>query len=327
MHGGDHGPAVVLSAALNFLEHYSDVHLSLFGDLSQVTAWQPAFAQFHDRISWRQGQHNAYAGVTLKQLLQNPPDDDALAMALRSVVHHESNIDACAAVVTAADTRLLMIRARQCIGYRQGIKRPALGAWIPGYTGPVLALDVGASVVADAEDMLASALMGHRFLKAHQYERAPRIGLLNIGHEAHKASQRLAAAHALFQQQTELDYRGYVEPRAVFANEVDMVITDGFTGNVMLKSMEATADYVRHRVFDVLTERWYGRVLALITARLFTEDFSQLTAERHNGAPLLGLQGWLVKSHGSAKAPAFEQALQQARHAVRLEVPHRMWAD
>lgn len=323
MHGGDHGPAVVLSAALNFLEHYSDVHLCLFGDAKQMTSWLSAFAQYQARITWYDGQHYPHHDTSLRELLRTPKSDDALAMALRSA----NNVvdQTCAAVVTAADTRVLMIRARQCLGYRPGIKRPALGAWIPGYTGPVLALDVGASVVADADDMLASALMGHRFLKAHQYERAPRIGLLNIGHEAHKASQRLATAHQLFGQQADLDYRGYVEPKAVFANEVDMVITDGFTGNVMLKSMEATADYVKHRVFDVLTERWYGRMLGLLTARLFAADFANVSAERHNGAPLLGVNGWVVKSHGNANAEAFGQALQQARHAVRLGVPERMW--
>ena len=327
MHGGDHGPAVVLSAALNFVEHYSDVHLCLFGDTRQVAAWQPTFAQYQNRVTWCHGQHYPQHESSLRQLLNAPEPDDALAMALRSAVSGSANEDTCAAVVTAADTRTLMIRARQCLGYREGVKRPALGAWIPGYTGPVLALDVGASVVADADDMLQSALMGHRFLKAHQYERTPRIGLLNIGHEAHKASQRLAAAHALFGQQDGLDYRGYVEPRAVFANEVDMVITDGFTGNVMLKSMEATADYIKHRVFDVLTERWYGRMLGLLTARLFASDFASVNAERHNGAPLLGVNGWVVKSHGNAKAVAFGQALQQARHAVRLGVPERMWVE
>lgn len=320
IHGGDHGPAVIVPAVIAFLERYSDAQVTLFGDTSQTLAWQAIESYANSpRLQWQHGRHVVADDWSLRQLLQEPAADDALARMLRE--HARGHSDA---VVTAADTRILMIRSRQLLHCLPGVRRPALGAWIPAYTGPVLALDVGASVSPGVPDLLQLARLGHRFLFANQYEQVPRVGILNIGSEKFKAKGRLSAVFAALENEPELDFCGYVEPADVFRHAVDLVVCDGFSGNIMLKSMEASVDYARHRVTDLLTESWPGRLAGLLLAPLFRRRWQSVNPELQNGAPLLGIDGWVVKSHGAAGVAAVEQALVTARHQVREGVPDYM---
>ena len=323
IHGGDHGPAVVVPATIAFLERFPDVQVTFFGDTSQTQAWR-AIGSFSNspRLQWQHGLHVPTDDWSLRQLLHEPGAKDALARMLRE--HQRGDFEA---VVTAADTRTLMIRGRQLLGCLPGVRRPALGAWIPAYTGPVFALDVGASVSSASTDLLQLARLGHRFLYANQYQQTPRVGLLNIGTERHKAKGRLSAVYDALADEPGLDFRGYVEPASVFQHDIDLLVTDGFSGNIMLKSMEASVDYARNRLTDMLTDHWPGRILGLAMVKLYRSQWRDMSPELQNGAPLLGLDGWVVKSHAAARVAGFEQALIQARHHVREGVPQYMYSQ
>ena len=320
IHGGDFGPAVTLPAAVSFLERFPDVQITLFGDTAQTHAWQALQSSLNSsRLQWQHGAHYPDHDFTLRQLVADPPPDDAFVRLLKE--HAAGHSDA---VVTAADTRTLLIRARQILGCWPGVRRPSLGAWIPSFTGRVLVLDVGASVDPSVADMVQLARHGNAFLHAHDYHRTPRIGLLNIGDEAFKAQARLSAVYQALDEDEALDFRGYIEPRGIFHNAVDLVVTDGFSGNIMLKSMESSVYYARHRIVELLTDKWYGRLAGLLLASLYRDDWRRLSPELQNGAPLLGVNGWVVKSHGSASIAAFEQALTRARYQVREGVPDQL---
>ncbi len=320
IHGGDQGPAVIIPAVLAFLERHSDVQVTLFGDTAENQAWQAIEAHADTpRLQWQHGRHYPASNLTVRELLTEPAADDALARLLRE--HRQGHSDA---VVSAADTRTLLLRCRQILGLQAGIRRPALGAWLPALTGQVLVLDAGASVAPRPDDLIRLATLGHEFLQARQYNRKPRVGLLNIGVEETKANQRLGQVAAALAQDDRLDYCGYVEPGQLFAHRVDLVITDGFSGNIMLKSMEASVDFARQRLTDVLTEHWHGRLLGLLMAGLYRRRLRALSPEAHNGAPLLGIKGWVIKSHGNARVEAFGQALEQARQQVRHGIPQQM---
>ncbi|MCH8551019.1 MAG: hypothetical protein LAT62_03715 [Natronospirillum sp.] len=320
IHGGDQGPAVIIPAVLAFLERHSDVHVTLFGDTAENKAWQ-AIESHADtpRLQWQHGRHYPASALSLRQLLAEPASDDALHRLLRE--HQQGRSDA---VVSAADTRTLLLRCRQVLGLQPGIRRPALGAWLPALTGQVLVLDAGASVAPRPDDLIRLAQIGHEYLQARQYRQKPRVGLLNIGTEDSKARQRLGAVARALAVDDRLDYRGYVEPAHLFAHQVDLVVTDGFSGNIMLKSMEASVDFARQRLTEVLTEHWHGRLLGLLMSALYRRRLRALSPEAHNGAPLLGVRGWVVKSHGSAGIEAFGQALEQARQQVRSGVPEQL---
>ncbi|TGG95621.1 hypothetical protein E4656_04190 [Natronospirillum operosum] len=320
IHGGDQGPAVIIPAVLAFLERHSDVQVTLFGDTAENQAWQAIESRADTpRLQWQHGRHYPATALTLRELLQAPAADDALARMLRE--HQRGDSDA---VVTAADTRTLLLRCRQILGLQSEVRRPALGAWIPAQTGQVLLLDAGASVAPRADDLVRLATLGHRFLQARHYNRRPRLGLLNIGTEETKAKQRLGPVAKRLAADEQFDYHGFVEPAQIFSHAVDLVITDGFSGNILLKSMEASVEFARQRMTEVLTEHWHGRLLSLLMVSLYRKRLRALAPETYNGAPLLGVRGWVVKSHGSARMAAFLQALEQARSQVKSGVPQQL---
>ncbi len=320
LHGGDSGPAVVVPASLSFLERFPDSSITFFGDTGGSDAWELlANRRLTSRLQWQHARPNSDPGLSLRALNRPAAMGDGLGKALAE--HRAGRFDA---VVTAADTRLLLVRAARQLQTRGRRDTLVLGAWLPSYSGHVLAVDVGARVGQSVQSLARAAELGARFLSHLRLEKPPRVGLLNIGHEVHKSETLRRPVDDALSAMPGFRYIGYVEPDDVLSGIVDLVVTDGFSGNIMLKSMSASVDFARRRVADSLNEHWYGRLATLGLGLLLRRQLASLQPREYNGAPLLGVEGWVVKSHGNADARGFERALEQTRTHLRLGLPELM---
>lgn len=230
------------------------------------------------------------------------------------------------AVVSSGSTSALMVLSRQLLGMLPGIERPALMAAIPALEKTVWMLDLGANVNVDARRLLEFAQLGDGAFRVLE-GRAPRIGLLNIGSEPGKGPDVVREAARLIDAQAELDYAGFVEADQVFAARVDLVVCDGFAGNVLLKGAEG----VIRLMFSGMKDRLEGSLGGWMSRSRLRSLHDMLEPARHNGAPMLGVRGTVIKSHGSACPRGFAHAMALAATQVRGglidRLERQLWAS
>jgi len=234
------------------------------------------------------------------------------------------------ACVSAGNTGALMAVARHVLKTLDGIDRPAIATVMPTqHDGFTTVLDLGANVDCSAEHLLQFALMGSALVTATQGKAQPTVGLLNIGEEAIKGSEvikeageRLRAAHAA----GHLNFHGNVEGNDIYKGTTDVVVCDGFVGNVLLKTSEGLAAMLSQFIKQEFTRSAYSRLAALVALPVLQHFKRRVDHRRYNGAALLGLRGLVFKSHGSADAYAFEHALRRAHDAARNQLLLRVQA-
>lgn len=230
------------------------------------------------------------------------------------------------AVVSAGSTAALMVLSRQLLGMLPGIERPALMAAIPTASRPVWMLDLGANVNVDARRLLEFAQLGDGAFRVLE-GRAPRIGLLNIGTEPSKGPDVIREAARLIDAEDNLDYAGFVEADQVFAAQVDLVVCDGFAGNILLKGAEGAI----RLMFTAMRTRFEGSLSGWLARPRLRSLHDMLEPARHNGAPMLGVRGTVIKSHGSACPRGFAHAIGLAATQVRggliEQLERQLWAS
>ncbi len=316
--GGDHGLSVVVPAALNALQQYPDIALILVGDESQINA---ALEQHKALPASNLRIHHASQVVQMDEspavALKNKKDS-SMRVAINLVKAGEAN-----AAVSAGNTGALMATARFVLKTLPGIDRPAICTAIPSMHGHTHMLDLGANVDSEAEHLYQFALMGSELVKAIDNKANPKVGLLNIGQEAIKGNEQVKAANALLQG-CPLNYIGYVEGDDIYQGDVDVVVCDGFVGNVALKTSEGLAKMVSAQLKAGYSANLLTKLAALISMPVLTSFRRKFDPRRYNGASLLGLQGIVVKSHGGADSLAFANAIGIARSAVISDVPQRI---
>ena len=217
--------------------------------------------------------------------------------------------DAC---VSAGNTGALMATARFVLKMLPGIERPAIITKLPSVHGETWVLDLGANVDCTAEHLFQFAVMASVLLKATGERKNPRIGLLNIGEEEIKGNEQVKKAHELLTT-SDLNYIGYVEGDDIYMSDVDVVVTDGFIGNVALKSSEGVAKMIRQRLKAAFSSSIFSRLAGLIAYPVLKTFAKTIDPRRYNGASLLGLKGVVIKSHGGVDALAFETAISVAK--------------
>lgn len=316
--GGDHGLSVVVPAALEALKQYNDITLVLVGDETQI---QAMLTQHKAAPSDRLTIHHASQVVQM---------DEAPATALKNKKDSSMRVSinlvktgAADAVVSAGNTGALMATARFVLKTLPGIDRPAICTILPSVTGHTHMLDLGANVDSEAEHLYQFALMGSELVKAIDDNPNPKVGLLNIGQEAIKGNEQVKAANALLQG-SPLNYIGYVEGDDIYHGDVDVVVCDGFVGNVALKTSEGLAKMVSAQLKKEYTANLFTRLAALISLPVLKSFRRKFDPRRYNGASLLGLQGIVVKSHGGADSLAYANAIGIARTEIIKQVPQRI---
>jgi glycerol-3-phosphate acyltransferase PlsX len=313
--GGDQGPDAVVPAALAMLEKDDSVNLVLVG-LPEV------LERARREGGERHGERLRYRVATEVVSMDEPPaealrrkKDSSMRVALELVKSREA--DAC---VSAGNTGALMATARYVLKTLPGIDRPAIISALPGIEGPTYMLDLGANVGCTAEHLLQFALMGSVIAGDMLEIARPRVGLLNIGQEDIKGNDVVREAGELLGR-SGLNYIGFVEGDGIFRADVDVVVSDGFVGNVALKTMEGTAKLIGSflkKEFDRNLLRLLQGAVARSALRALRK---RLDPRQYNGASLVGLNGVVLKSHGGADQVAFETAVRTAVVEARKGVP------
>ncbi len=313
---GDSGAGVVVPAALKVLSRHSSVRLLLVGDTARI---ESELARHSGRVAEGRLELRHASQVVA---MDEPPGsalrgkkDSSMRVALNLVKSGEA--DAC---VCAGNTGALMATARYVLKTLPGIDRPAICTSIPAIGGHTHMLDLGANLECDAEHLFQFAVMGSILASAVDSIAAPRVGLLNIGAEDIKGSESIKAAGQLLER-SDLNYIGFVEGNQIYSGEVDVVVCDGFVGNVSLKTSEGVAKMIAHYLREEFRSSLPKKLVGLLATPVLNAFKQRIDPRRYNGASLLGLQGIAVKSHGGADALAFANAVDIALLEVAKRVP------
>lgn len=307
--GGDHGPAVAVPGVSLALERLpaGRVRFLLFGDEAQIRAELD-----------RRPAAKAVCEVRATDKVIAPEEKPAQAMrrgkgsSLWNAVEAVKE-GAAQAAVSGGNTGALMAISKLLLRMTGGLDRPAIAASWPTTRGWTTVLDVGANIQSDAPQLLEFAVMGEAFHCAVHGVAKPSVGLLNVGSEDQKGHEEVREAHRLLQESgLDIDYRGFVEGDDIAKGTVDVVVTDGFTGNVALKTAEGLARFVRQVLRDSFTSSWRGKLGVMIAGPAMKLIRERLDPSSVNGGPLLGLNGLVVKSHGGADAKGFANAIKLA---------------
>ncbi|WP_159991848.1 phosphate acyltransferase PlsX [Pelistega ratti] len=316
--GGDFGLPVTVPAAVNVAEKYADLHFLLVGRATEVeNALQLA----------KPSRPSQFSIIDAEDVINmDDPIDVVLRHKRKSSMHHalhavrEQRADAC---VSAGNTGALMAVARFILKTLEGIDRPAIATSLPNQLGKgTTVLDLGANVDCTPEHLLQFAMMGSALVQAVEGIEQPKVGLLNIGHEAIKGNQLVKKTSELLQA-TSLNFIGNVEGDDIFKGTAHVVVCDGFVGNVLLKSIEGLAKMVSSKLKENFLRSLYSKIAALMAKPVINQFRKDMDNRRYNGAALLGLKGVVFKSHGSADILAFSFAIERARMAVQSQLLHK----
>ena len=316
--GGDVGPDVVVPAALASLRDHDDLTVILVGDeavLENALARRKAAAS--DRLIIRHASQVVEMDDLPSHAMRNKKDSS-----MRVAINLVKQGDA-AACVSAGNTGALMATARFVLKMLPGIDRPAICTALPSMTSHTWMLDLGANVDVDAEHLLQFAVMGSVMARAVDGNESPRIGLLNIGEEEIKGNEQVKEAGQLLTS-SHLNYGGYAEGDDIYKGGFDVVVCDGFVGNVSLKTTEGVAKMIAQFIREEFSRNLLTRLAALVTMPVLRAFKNRIDPRCYNGASLLGLRGIVIKSHGSADELAFANAIKVAVLAVRESVPDRI---
>ena len=316
--GGDHGPHVTVPAALNFLRSNADVDVVLVGLRDAIEAElkaRGARPNPHLRV------HHASEVVLMDEspasALRNKKDS-SMRVAVDLVKSGEAH-----ACVSAGNTGALMAISRFVLKMLPGVDRPAIIAALPSIRGSTYVLDLGANVDCGPEHLLQFAIMGATLVAAVEHKDRPSVGLLNIGEENIKGNEVVKRAAELLRG-SDLNFIGNIEGDGIYKGEADVVVCDGFVGNVMLKASEGIVQMVRSYIREEFMRSILTRLVGAIVMPVLHAFRRRLDPRRFNGATLLGLRGIVVKSHGSADVFGFARAIERAVEEVRNDVLHRL---
>jgi len=316
--GGDAGLEMVVPAAIAALNEHPDVGIILVGDETQLAdAIAAAGAADNQRLII----HHASQKVEMDELASSAmrnKKDSSMRVAINLV--KTGTADAC---VSAGNTGALMATSRFVLKMLPGIDRPAICTSLPSMTGHTWMLDLGANVDVDAEHLFQFALMGSVLAGAVDGNQEPRVGLLNIGEEEIKGNEQVKEAAQLLMDAIP-NYAGFAEGDDIYKGNFDVIVCDGFVGNVSLKTSEGVAKMIADFMKQEFSRNILTKLAGLCALPVLKAFKKRIDPRRYNGASLLGLRGIVIKSHGSADALAFANAIKVAILEVRENVPERI---
>ncbi|HHB11732.1 MAG TPA: phosphate acyltransferase PlsX [Chromatiales bacterium] len=316
--GGDVGPGVTVPAACDIARTHPHLDLLLVGDAARI----------HRELEAQGARH--IKQIQVHHASQVVGMDEPPAQALRSKKDSSMRVaidlvraGTADAAVSAGNTGALMATGRFVLKTLPGIDRPAIMTALPSRNGHTHMLDLGANVDCKAEHLLQFAVMGSVLVEHMSGLRRPRVGLLNVGQEAIKGNEQVKEANALLER-SPLNYIGYVEGDHIYCGDVDVVVSDGFVGNVSLKSSEGVAKLITQLLKEGFRRNLLTRAAALVATPVLRNVLDQVDPRRYNGASLVGLRGVVVKSHGGADRMAFANAIHIAGLEAAARVPERI---
>ena len=320
--GGDEAPGIVVDGAAKALELYPDADFHFYGSESVLTGLLDKKPALTARSSIRHTDQVISPDEKPSTAVRRGRQS-SMGLAVNAVRQGEAHV-----ALSAGNTGALMALAKVMLKTLPGIERPALASFIPTFRGDSIMLDLGANVDCDTENLVQFAIMGAAFARTVLGLHTPSVGLLNIGQEELKGNDLVReAAEWLRRDDMAFDFVGYVEGDGIGQGQSDVIVSDGFTGNVALKTAEGTAKLVGRLLSDAFKATFWSRLGYALAARSLRSLKDHLDPNNHNGAVFLGLNGLVVKSHGGANAAGFASAIGVAVDMARADLCHLLAND
>jgi len=303
--GGDHGPSVTIPASINALSKYDQLHIILVGDKELIQIELQKNKYTNTRLSIQHASEVVEMDESPQSALKNKKDS-SMRVAINLI--KEEKAQAC---VSAGNTGALMATARYVLKMLPGIDRPAIASSLPSQKGTTYMLDLGANTDCTAKNLLQFAVMGAMLVSSVTGNPKPSVGLLNIGSEDMKGNEVVRQAGELLRR-SHLNFYGNVEGNDIFKGTTDVVVCDGFVGNVALKTAEGIAQLMGRFLTQEFKRNWITKSMAFVSLLVLNRFKKRLDPRRYNGASFLGLKGIVVKSHGGADSYSFFYAIRTA---------------
>lgn len=320
--GGDRGPRVTVPAAVAMTKKHIDLSITLVGDAAVIRRYLRAIkADEHDRLQIKHTDVQVAMDESPVQALRNKKDTSSMGMALSLVKTGEAQ-----ACVSAGNTGALMVLARFILRTLANIDRPALAHALPTMFPErcVRVLDLGANVDSTPEQLVEFAVMGSVLSRSVDNIDNPTVALLNVGTEEIKGNELVKKTAEMLSQQPYVNYTGYIEGDNIYSGNTNVVVCDGFVGNIALKASEGLANVILNSFKEGFQRNLFTKLAGLAALSVVKNVRRKLDPERYNGASLVGLQGIVIKSHGSASESAFANAIKEAMVEVQTDVPARI---
>ncbi|MGX5174047.1 phosphate acyltransferase PlsX [Aliikangiella sp. IMCC44653] len=315
--GGDFGPSVILPAIKKAINNYPLVKFQLYGQVEQLNRHLKQLKIINNpNISVIASKQDVLMDDS-PALAMKTKKSSSMRLALEAV--RDGRAHAC---VSAGNTGALMAISRYILKMLPGIDRPAIISAIPTLKNDhVFLLDLGANVACDEKRLTQFAIMGNELAKCLDKQVAPKVGLLNVGEEDNKGSETLRKASQLISEIDGLNYSGFVEGNQIFSGDYQVIVTDGFTGNNVLKASEGLTHYLAHKIKHAFEKNWWAKFCGLLAKPVIAAFKAEVNPEKYNGACLIGLRGIVIKSHGSANVNATYWAIQEAITQANQKLP------
>jgi glycerol-3-phosphate acyltransferase PlsX len=322
--GGDFGPKVTIAGAAIALKRRPDAHFLLFGDEAAIRAELESFPELAANSAIRHAPVAVRMDDKPSAALRHGRRVSSMWLAIEAVKKGDAD-----AAVSAGNTGALMAMAKICLRTIVGIDRPALAALWPTLRGQSVVLDLGASIGANAQHLVDLAIMGAAMARIVLHLERPSVGLLNIGVEEIKGVEEVKAASRALKEAAlpDLDYHGFVEGDDIGQGVVDVVVTEGFTGNIALKTAEGTATQIKNYLRDAMSRSLLAKIGYLLARGAFEELRAKLDMRNVNGGVFLGLDGVVIKSHGGTDPKGFARAIEIGHQMVRFGLLSKIRED
>ena len=317
--GGDNAPIAALSGADQISRYNQEVQFLLFGKKDIITKHLVHYSALAKHATIHHAEsvidNDEKPSIALRK-----GKNTSMRLAISAIKESQAQ-----AMVSAGNTGALMAIAKVILRTLPGIDRPAIASLFPTRTGNIILLDLGANIDCNAENLVQFAIMGDAFAKIMLGKVAPRIGLLNVGSEETKGSEIVrAAAEELKEGVYNLNFHGYVEGNDIAEGTTDVVVTDGFTGNIALKTAEGTAKICGDYIKQALTSSLLARIGGCLARVAIKKAFKSLDPRLHNGAMFLGLNGIVVKSHGGTDHVGYKNAIEVAIELAKNNINQKI---
>ena len=315
MMSGDHGVSSSVPAAEEALHKFNNLFLILVGDNKEIKNFLSDKVKNLEGVRYKIIHTNEFINMNDEIIVAiRTKKNSSMRLAINTVKNKEA--DAC---VSAGNTGALMALSKIILKTIPGIDRPAICGSLPTKSGQFHMLDLGANVECDAQHLYQFSIMGSALVQSLQLNDKPVIGLMNIGSEEFKGNETIKSAGQLMQK-SNLNYAGFVEGDDIFSGKFDVIVTDGFVGNIALKSIEGVAKVISHFIKKEFTKNIFTKLSALISLPVMNSVKKKVDPRKYNGASLLGLEGVVVKCHGGADSYAFSQAIYTEYYEVKNEL-------
>ncbi len=316
--GGDHGPSEIVPATILVLKKHKTLQLILVGKEDVLRAeLNKHNALKNEQIALIHAPEVVEMHEAPSQALRNKKES-SMRVAIELV--RDGHAAAC---VSAGNTGALMATSRFILKMLPGMDRPAICTTLPGKNGHTHVLDLGANVDSSSEQLFQFAIMGAELVSAAEGKESPSIALLNVGEEDIKGNDRVRQAATLLAE-SHLNYIGFVEGTDLYVGDIDVIVCDGFVGNITLKASEGLAEFLRHHATIQFTSSLYAKFAAIVAMPILKAFERKVDPKNYNGASLLGLRGIVIKSHGGADRVSFATAIEEAIIEVENNIPKKI---